>query len=254
MFSATTTRYQQGLGAIITRDYRDANYLARNHHTELRAALADESYELPPRYRGKLTSFIDQGARPFAVGAAWRHWLSASPMATKLGPAYDEIYRAARKLDMFPIEGSGATLRSGAEYMRSLGYMSNYLWLENVNDVRVALLLGLGPVLAASDWWTGFADPIGNEATLTGVIEGQHAYMLAGWDDPRGAGRIINSHGLLWGDKGAKWVASDVIGTLFQDGAQMCIAADKQTGLEARIRRDDYVSRKQHDGRLQSIQ
>ena len=250
------TRFGQGLGLIRIYDERDNNYLAIERDPIIRPLMAGadpRELDIPltavamtalerGRFHAQLRNLVDQDGFPYCVGAMWEHFLRASPLVTTLGPSWQEIYLAAQKIDGYPDQLPGTTVRAGAEVLRAKGHLEGYYWLKSVDEIRLAILTGRGTVQMGTDWWTGMADFRGIEATITGVIEGGHAWLISGWDDKRDAARISNSHGLGWGDKGRKWIKRNALERLMSDGADACFAVEKRIGAAARRQREAFIT------------
>ena len=253
------SRFGHGQGLIRTDDHRDNRYLARNNDPEIKAMLAGVPFELLPEYPNvpayfpdrvhyQTREYIDQGALPYDVGAAWRHYLVSSPLIATLGPSWVEIYKGAQALDEYPSTRDGTTVRAGGEVLRARGYLKNYYWLETVEEVRLALLLGKGPLVAGTDWWTGMDDPRGEYAFVTGDIEGLHAYLLCGWSDERNAARILNSASRRWGLNGRKWVRYNDLALLLQANGKIAMGVGKQMGADARAQRSLLLNTLRNSG------
>ena len=82
-----------------------------------------------------------------------------------------------------------------------------------MNEIKEYLAQGIPVVIGAmvSDEfqsWQGSA--VHNSLDYTGNVGG-HAMVIAGYDDSKGAFRIINSWSTGWGDNGYAWVGYDFL-------------------------------------------
>lgn len=196
----------------------------------------------PRKMHYQTREFVDQGALPYAVGAAWRHYLVSNPTAMVLGPSHVDIHKGAKQIDGLSDAVTGTTIRAGGDFLRLRGIILNYYWLETAEQIRLIMLMGKGPVVCGMDWWTGMDEPRETYATLTGDIEGTHAFILCGWDDEIDAGRILNSHGREYGQRGRKWIKRHDLNLLLQENGEACYAVGKRVGHEARARRKAFLA------------
>jgi hypothetical protein len=214
-----------GLGRRRAPDERDRAFPMR--------ALLDE----PPTKTFRMYAVgpvLDQ--RPFGicVGAAWRGWLSAALMMTRVGPDMRAIYRAAILLDEWADnDGDDATMRfgtsvrAGAKALQAAGHLTEYRWADTVADVRDWLLRDRGCVVAGTDWHRDMSRPDRRGyAWPAGGVVGGHAYLLCGYSSARRAFRLVNSWGSAWGQRGRAWLHEEALAGLLADGGEACTATE----------------------------
>ena len=92
----------------------------------------------------------------------------------------------------------------------------NYAWVAlggwaSRGDIKEALC-SYGPVASMIDVTGDFRDYTGGifedrpRSSYGPIPSTDHAVMIVGWDDDKGAWRIRNSWGTDWGEDGAAWV------------------------------------------------
>ena len=113
---------------------------------------------------------------------------------------------------------------------------------RNANDLKV-FLANQEPVVFAIDVGSGF-NQLGKEVMRVPEAEsnrGGHAMVLIGYDDRRGAFKILNSWGEDWGDKGFGWISYELFMKEWQYGY---VASDRLAEAPTLLEqvKDDYVS------------
>lgn len=214
---------RKGLGRLPAADERDAQF----------RMLVPAEVDLPSYKYYSTGPILDQGPFPHCVGFAWRQWLSSSLLKTKTGPAPQDIYTAAQKIDEWPGENyAGTSVRAGAKYLQSLGHIANYLWAWDVNTIKAWVLSGKGTVVVGTLWYEGMfkPDPKGY-VHVTGPDVGGHAYLLAGFSQDRDAFRIVNSWGRAWGESGRAWISSADMATLISRDGEAATAVEQKVAV-----------------------
>lgn len=163
----------------------------------------------------------NQGSTPHCVGFAWTHLLSASPTSQFVDP--DGLYELAKFLDEWVGEKyEGTSVRAGAKVLQHLGFFKEYHWAKNLDDV-VKQVLEVGPVVCGTNWYSGMMIP--DKAKMihpTGVVEGGHAYVITGVNQPKELFRIKQSWGLEWGQKGHCWITFTEFARLMSEQGEVC--------------------------------
>jgi len=215
---------QSRFGRLFKRDVRDDRY-------SMRAMGVGKPTERTERYWNDATWVGDQGNYPRCVGFAWAHWLETGPV-THPGldaPAVDpvRIYEEAQKVDEWPGEGyAGTSVRAGAKVLRSLGFISSYLWAHKVSEIVYALC-EVGPVVVGTNWHAGMDSPKPNgRIRPTGPVLGGHAYLLSGVDRKKKRLRIRNSWGLEWGKEGRAFITFKDFKKLLANRGEACLAVE----------------------------
>ncbi len=111
----------------------------------------------------------------------------------------------------------GKAVMKEAEQYRSLSHrnLDQYnaktgTWSVDLTAVKTALAEGF-PVVGGFQIYENFYDYRGGIYNRTaGAPSGGHAMCIVGYDDARGALRIVNSWGTWWGEEGFLWLAYDL--------------------------------------------
>lgn len=189
----------------------------------------------------------DQGQTGTCVEHGWRHKMGAAPIMQPVDlPQYD-LYRKIVAVDEFSendyeatapdseLQG-GTSVRAGAKVLQGMGLVKNYLWAEDVEDIRAWHLAGFGGVVMGTSWYSGMmmVDSHGF-VNLTGRVEGGHCYCSHGWNDHvRRNGRYVracrfqNSWGTSFGENGFFWIEEDDLARLMQDFGESCAAVESR--------------------------
>lgn len=240
--AATGDRF---FGYVHAPDPRDKNYPMRLQLDPMRELAFPRG--IPPGTRhyppGRILNQKQTGTC-VAHGVTAR--IEGAPIMQKMPMSPYDFYRKIVGLDEFlendaeataPDSGLqyGTSARAGMKAGQALGLIANYLSAESVEDVRDWHLSGKGGVVFAVPWKTGQMESDGDGfINFTGDIEGYHCVATTGWSDTvrkRGrlvrAGRIQQSWGLPWGDKGKgrAWVSEEDVAQWLQDRYSECYAA-----------------------------
>lgn len=212
------------LGRLYVADERDAAY-------PLRQALV-----LPPKLpvwkqwcQGK--PVLDQGNFPHCVAYAWKDLLMASPI--RQGHQVDavDVYHQAQLIDEWPGENyDGTSVRAGAKVMQSKGFIGNYLWAANMEEIK-HWVLTTGPVVMGTNWYSGMSegvwDPHRNGYWILpqGSLDGGHAWLINGYSLIRHAFRMVNSWG-QWGENGKAWIGEEHVAQLLLEQGEACVPTE----------------------------
>jgi Papain family cysteine protease len=186
-----------GLGHVFTHDDRDFDYPMSPHLGEIDVDPMTQTqvYALGP--------ILDQGKTQSCVGHAWTLFVTSAPRLTQPGPDPYRIYHEAQQLDDTPGQEPiyyGTSVRAGAQAMLKDNWISgDYVWAE---DVRVLwqFILTRGPVVMASNWYTGMSQPDKNGfVSLKAPRMGGHCYFCYGVSADDRAFVCANSWGTSWG-------------------------------------------------------
>ena len=161
-------------------------------------------------YTWRCYESFNQGEEGACVGFSLAHELAARPAEVR-GLTYkfivEDIYWEAQKNDYWqggsypganPRYG-GTSLLHGVKRIKELGYIEEYRWAFNIDDV----LYGLGhngPAVIGVNWYKrmtntnrrGFIKP-------KGKLVGGHAIMISGINVKEGYVTLKNSWGVNWG-------------------------------------------------------
>lgn len=224
---------QPKFGRLQAVDPRDANHLLRSINPQAAAAASN----IPYRYHYH-DSILDQGDSSACTGAAARQWLNMGPIRNTSGPDFMTLYRENQKVDEWPgAEPSyyGSSVRASFKVLKSLGFVSRYAWAFDLETV-VNHVLTEGPVVLGTDWHSDLmrADKQGF-VHVGGRVVGGHAYVLGGVNRTRkcpdgsvGAGRIVNSWGRGWADRGLAWISFKDLDALIKADGEACTAFEQK--------------------------
>lgn len=232
------------------RSDRVEEFDARSLDYRVRELLRPSQLEHPRSYTWRVTQSLDQGGAGACVGFAWAHELVARPAEMKgvsADFAHDVLYWSAQKRDRYPGGSypgaspiaSGTSVLAGAKVAKSLGFIREYRWCTQFEEL-VAVLGYKGPVVLGCPWFQGMRtpDPDGFVAP-TGRRIGGHCSLLNGVRIVRSADgeldpvaswvRFHNSYGLDWGDHGSAKVLFTEMPKLLKQ-ADMCVPIGRRRG------------------------
>ncbi len=116
------------------------------------------------------------------------------------------IYAQAQLRDGIPLPHDGTSVVAAAQYLKSIGKYSVYVWASTISDVIQWLLLK-GPVIVGSNWHSAMFYPDSRYVIHpTGSVAGGHAYTIVGYDQVSGYCLVLNSWGTSWGNRGRAWL------------------------------------------------
>jgi hypothetical protein len=135
-----------------------------------------------------------------------------------------KIYHLAQQLDDTPgTNYEGTSVLAGAKAVTQLGFLAEYRWGFNLDDM--ILTIGYhGPVVLGLNWRSGMmdTDPQGL-IHATGPVEGGHCVLA---DSVSVTKRLIsgpNSWGPLWGHDGRWSISFDDMDLLLHDQGEQCV-------------------------------
>lgn len=216
---------QAGLGRLLKKDERDRKFLLPR-----RAEAANKNSRYWPAQVA-----LDQGATSQCVGYSGYQWLTAFPVSNQPSFTPTDLYHEAQKQDEWPGEDyDGSSVRGCFKALKDKGYVSEYLWADNVEAI-VDHLLTIGPVVMGTGWKEGMfmADKSGYIDDIGGKSVGGHAYCLIGANrlkinrgGHKGAVRILNSWGPGWASKGRAWLSFTALDELLHQDGEACTATE----------------------------
>lgn len=216
----------ENFGRLHAPDERDGRF-------PMRAALTVQPpWESLPRWRYWGTGVtLNQGNYPHCVGYAWKGWLMASPVRSRLlsPPSGPEIYRQAQRRDEWPGEDyDGTSVRGGAKALEA--EIDRYVWATDVDTVvRFLLDPAGGPIVAGLSWKGGMMDTDARGFVhASGYDVGGHAVLLIGVNRDKGLVRGFNSWGLDWGRVGRFSLSFDDLAKLLADDGEACAAIQRR--------------------------
>lgn len=212
-----------GTGAIQAWDARNADYPV--------AALLDPAQAITSK-AWNLSQRVNQGNEPKCVGASLAQELASEPVVIPISFPWttDNIYNLAQKLDEWPGEGyAGTSLLAGLKALKQYGYVGEYRWAANVDDVLNSLSQ-LGPVCMAGPWLTGMFTPDGTGHVRIEGTAGNigHAYLLGEIDVALQRVYIEQTWGPSWSVLGWRgWLSFEDVRVLLGMGTQAAVITQR---------------------------
>lgn len=231
-FSKSTITH--GFGRMFFEDPRDNNFILTSSGVNALSPIPLGNTNSRPLFKNWDDEqwWGDQGLTSECVAYAWIHWLEDGPTYQKpipnpiLNP--NTVYKQAQLVDEWPGENyNGTSIRAGAKVLQSLGYISRYNWITNVN-VLASTVLNLGPVVCGTWWYAGMMTPNRRTGLITtsGRRLGGHAFVITGVDTRTRLFRIKNSWGRHWGINGRAFISYTDMAKLISQQGEICFATE----------------------------
>lgn len=194
-------------------------------------------------YTWRCNDWFDQGKEGACVGFCLGHELAARPAEVK-GLDYDflveNVYWEAQKND--PWHGGsypgavpvyhGTSVLAGVKEIQKLGYIKEYRWAFNIDDV----LYGIGhngPAVLGIPWYydmyfpddKGFIKP-------TGQLVGGHAILGRAINVKKGYVTLRNSWGKNWGKDGDCYITFEDLETLLNQRGECCFLMRRKSKVK----------------------
>lgn len=232
------------------------HYDARSRKYAIRPLLKQRSVE-NKRKMWEEGVVLDQGSEGACVGFAWTGELLAQPQAPEKQPSFKygnelarSFYLEAQKIDEWPGENySGTSVLAGAKIMQQRGFIGEYRWCFNLNDIKESVI-SEGPVVFGTPWYEGMyqTKPDGR-VRVSGKKVGGHAILITGYDPKMRFGntnlevfRWRNSWGEDYGVGGSGWIEAKILAKLIEDGAEACVPMQREVPLFNEPRRSIWQS------------
>lgn len=138
------------------------------------------------------------------------------------------LYQLGQDIDGTPHSDvdSGLTSDAAAKVMRNEGYIGEYRWGENLDEVIECVRVA-GPGALGTWWPTGMDAPDSRGfVTYTGSKRGGHQFKVDGVNTRQKFFRCKNSWGRDWGKNGFFYVTFDTMRAILEDGGEFCIARE----------------------------
>ena len=187
---------------------------------------------------------LDQGREGACVGFGWSGELAASPIRVKrIDDAFAlDIYRGAQRRDQWPGEDyEGTSVIAGAQECKARGYIGEYRWAFNADDLKYAVAQ-LGCAVIGVNWYYGmYSTTKTGMVNVTGRYVGGHCLYIYGYNP---AARIAgedwhkrfevfmwqNSWGPNYGLNGRGYLrVEDAQRLIFDENGEACIPLQRTT-------------------------
>jgi len=192
----------------------------------------------------------DQGAEGACVGFAWMNELLAAPLPPVEEPTSDtangiarSYYQEAKKIDQWHGEDyEGTSVLAGAKVIKSKGYIEEYRWCYNVEDIKGAII-SEGPVVLGIPWYEGMYRTTQDAlVSVSGKKVGGHAILVTGYNPHMVFGsetlevfRWRNSWGSGYGHNGSGWIKSKDLQMLMKEGGEACVPMQRTRPIFEKI-------------------
>lgn len=188
----------------------------------------------------------NQGETSQCVSYSANRLFVAGPITNKMPLSFIEFYHRCQDVDEWPGRAyEGTSCRAAMKVGVSLGLILGYKWAPSV-EAAVQFMLTKGPLLAGTIWTVPMFYPFKYKRQMFIKVEGiadsagGHAYFLYGVnrniqcpDGTKGAFRLLNSWGPVWGEKGAAWVSFADMELLYQAAGDLVMAEEIKVKLKA---------------------
>lgn len=217
------------------------NWRSRHDERSRNYSIAEKVAAVEPRKKYWSEGVVlDQGSEGACVGFGWTGEILASPMPYKttqdLGQqAARALYHRAQQLDDWAGEDyEGTSVLAGAKAVKEKGYISEYRWAFNMDDLRSAVI-SEGPAVIGIPWLENmyYTRPSGL-VEVGGKQVGGHCIVLTGYN-PRArlkgekgyfeVYRWRNSWGTNYGVNGDGYITAEDLAALLDksNGGEACI-------------------------------
>ena len=191
-------------------------------------------------YTWRCNEWFDQGKEGACVAFALGHELAARPAEVKgLNYKYlvEKVYWEAQKKDPWPGGSypnakqvySGTSVLAGVKRVKELGYIDEYRWAFNIEDV----LYGIGhngPAVLGLPWYEGMRDTNRKGyIKASGRVLGGHAVLAKSVNIKEGRVTLRNSWGKNWGKRGDCHITLKVLELLLKQGGECCFLMNRKT-------------------------
>jgi hypothetical protein len=202
---------------------RRAHWDPRNDQYPIRALLEPDA-PLATR-TWECGTYLDQGSEGACVGHGWAHEAAARPHVIKVTEqdAMD-IYHRAQQLDEWPGEDyEGTSVLAGAKAQVERGWLHQYRWATNLDDVLRSLSQH-GPVVLGITWKSGMWDTDAHGMIhATGDDVGGHCILARGINVRSRTVLLHQSWGPKWGVHGTARLPWDDLGDRLDNQGECCV-------------------------------
>lgn len=248
-----TDHDDKGLGRRVPNDWLHTTRYPLRAVAPETVATVEQVIRLPRGAR----PWYDQGDRNGCVGACLSQLSSVNNSSPYGFRRYDWrwLWDRAKEIDPWgdtnPGDNNGTALSAGFDVLRRVGHVRVFRgegkppdpeegvaenrWARSVDEIRTALAAGI-VVAAGTNWYRQMGEPEERERGEwwvkdgdLGMLNGGHAYLLAGASDRRQALFTPNSWGADWpmqGEPGA-WIPYRVFERLLSEDGEAGVVTDR---------------------------
>lgn len=169
---------------------------------------------------------LNQKQEGACVGFGWSHELAAKPkVVTGITNEFARgLYHLAQRVDEWPGEDySGTSVLAGAKVVQQQGYIPEYRWAFDLNDILLTLG-NYGPVVLGLNWYEGMWDTDSQGFIApTGELVGGHCLLARGVAVKRQYVTLHNSWGAEWGSNGDCKIRFADLERLIHESGECCV-------------------------------
>jgi len=194
-------------------------------------------------YTWRCNEWFDQGREGACVGFSLGHELAARPAEVR-GLDYEylvkDIYWEAQKNDYWDggsypgasPQYAGTSVIAGVKRVKQLGYIEEYRWAFNIDDV----LYGVGhngPAVIGVGWHRDMLTPDKDGFIKpTGGVVGGHAILITAVNVKKGYVTLRNSWGRGWGKDGNCYVTFADLEYLLNRNGECCFLLRRKSKVQ----------------------
>lgn len=194
--------------------------------------MATVEAKAPRSYTWRGGPVTDQGREGACVGHAWTGELTARPSVISLQQPDNyafQLYKRCQQIDEWPGEAyDGTSVLAGAKELTARGFLGEYLWAFNIDELILAVGYK-GPAVLGIPWYDSMYRADNGVVKVSGRVVGGHAILARGVSLKTETVLLRNSWGLGWGRSGDARISFRDLETLLQQNGEACFPVKRIT-------------------------